>query len=74
MVCGVSIFRGEPMDSNSVLAVATVVLAVATLVLVCVTAYYAWQNHKMSPRQLAWKSLPTLDLDQAACTTFGLTN
>jgi len=35
------------MDSNSVLATATVVLAVATLVLVCVTAYYAWQNHKM---------------------------
>ncbi|MGA3030414.1 MAG: hypothetical protein ABSE58_06725 [Candidatus Limnocylindrales bacterium] len=28
----------------------------------------------MSPRQLAWKSLPTLDLDQAACTTFGLTS
>lgn len=35
------------MDSNSVLAAATVVLAVGTLVLVGITAYYAWQNHNM---------------------------
>jgi hypothetical protein len=35
------------MDSNTVLAAATVVLAAGTLVLVCVTAYYAWQNHNM---------------------------
>jgi|GEM_PF-1532620 hypothetical protein len=35
------------MDSNTVLAVATVVLAAGTLVLVGVTAYYAWQNHNM---------------------------
>ena len=35
------------MDSNTVLAVATVVLAAGTLVLVGVTAYYARQNHNM---------------------------
>jgi hypothetical protein len=35
------------MDSDSVLAAATVVLAVGTMVLVLVTAYYAWQNHEM---------------------------
>jgi hypothetical protein len=35
------------MDSNLILAVATVVLAGATMVLVGVTAYYAWQNHNM---------------------------
>jgi hypothetical protein len=35
------------MDSNTVLAAATVVLAAGTLVLVGVTAYYASQNHNM---------------------------
>ncbi len=35
------------MDSNTVLAAATVILAAGTLVLVGVTAYYAWQNHNM---------------------------
>jgi hypothetical protein len=35
------------MDSNTVLAAATVILALGTLVLVGVTAYYAWQNHNM---------------------------
>lgn len=35
------------MDSNAVLAVATVVLAAGTVVLVGITAYYARQNHNM---------------------------